>query len=151
MAEMWLDDFAPGQVFESPAIDVRQDDIVAFARRYDPQPFHLDPAAAAESVFGGLVASGWHTAAMTMRLFVDHGPRPRGGLVGLGVEELRWQALRPGARIRMRAEVLEVRRSRSRPDRGTVRIRLLTLDEGGREVQHAIPTILVPARHGAPW
>jgi acyl dehydratase len=146
MAEMWLEDFRAGQVFESPYTEVGREEIVGFARRYDPQPFHLDPAAARDSVFGGLVASGWHTAALTMRLFVDHGPRPRGGLVGLGVDELRWQALREGSRIRIRAEVLEVRRSKSRTDRGTVRIRLQTLDEEGREVQHALPTILVPAR-----
>lgn len=144
--ELWLEDLAVGQVWESPAREVTADEIVAFARDYDPQPFHLDPEAGERSVFGGLVASGWHTSAMTMRLFVDHGPRIAGGLVGLGLEELRWGPLRPGERIRLRCEVLSVRPSRSRPDRGLVRLAWTTLTEDGREVQHGIPTLLVPAR-----
>lgn len=148
-AEMWLDDFEVGQVFESPSVLVDEATMIEFARRYDPQPFHVDPAAAAESVFGGLVASGWHTTALTMRLLVDHGPRPVGGLVGLAVDELRWEALRPGSRIRIRAEVTEVRRSTRTPARGTVRLRLLTLDQEDRQVQHAAPLILVPARPDA--
>jgi len=143
---MWLEDFSVGQVFESPSMLIDEATMIEFARRYDPQPFHVDPDAAAESVFGGLVASGWHTAALTMRLLVDHGPQPVGGLVGLAVDELRWEALRPGSRIRMRAEVTEVRRSTRNPARGTVRLRLLTLDQADREVQHAAPLLLVPAR-----
>ena len=141
-----LEDFAVGDRFETPAIEVTHDDIVEFARRYDPQPFHLDAEGARASVFGRLVASGWHTAALTMRLWVDHGPDVAGGMVGLGVEELRWGALVPGDRIRLEAEVLELRPSRSGAPRGVVRIRILTLNQDDAEMQHFVVSMLVPAR-----
>lgn len=144
--EVWLEDLPAGTTFTSPPVTVGEEAMVAFARRYDPQPFHLDPEAAAGSVFGGLVASGWYTTAISMRLFVDHGPRIRGGLVGLGVEELRWGALRPGAEVHLEGEVIDMRRSRSDAARGIVRMRLRTLDAAGEEVQHIIPSLLVPAR-----
>jgi acyl dehydratase len=144
-----LEDLHPGDRFVTPEREVTEAEIVAFAREYDPQPFHTDPGAAAGSVFGRLVASGWHTTALTMRLWVDHGPQIAGGMVGLGVEELRWMPLLPGDRIRLEGEILEVRPSRSGAPRGVVRMRIRTLNHRDEEVQHMVSTILVPARDGA--
>lgn len=119
-----FDDFAPGDTVELGSHTVTEQEIVAFARQWDPQPFHVDPEAARESVFGGLVASGWHTAALWMRMYVDsllEGTDSRGSP---GVEELRWLApVRPGDTLTARLEVLETTPSATRPDRGTVRIR----------------------------
>lgn len=142
----FLEDFSVGERFETPDVEVTSEAIVAFARSFDPQPFHLDPTAADGSVFGGLTASGWHTAALTMRLWVDHGPAVSGGLVGLGADELRWRPLRPGDRVRLVGEVLEVRPSRSGAPRGVVRLRLRTLSGRDEEVQHMVAAILVPSR-----
>ncbi len=124
MPERFFEDFEPGQVYELGSRTVTEADIVAFARDWDPQPFHTDPEAAAESVFGGLIASGWHTGAMWMRLYVDSllgGPASQGSP---GIEELRWLApVRPGDTLHGRLTVLETRPSERRPGRGTVRIR----------------------------
>ena len=147
---MHLEDFRPGDRFTTPEREISEAEIVAFARDWDPQPFHTDPAAGPRSVFGRHVGSGWHTAAITMRLLVDHGPAVDGGLVGLGVEELRWGQLVPGDRLRLEGEVLEVRPSRSGAPRGVVRIRVRTLNQRDEEVQHMVTAILVPARVGAP-
>ncbi len=133
-----------GEVFTSPERLVSEEEIVAFAEAFDPQTFHTDAGSAHTSVFGALVASGWHTAAMTMRLWVDHGPPVAGGIIGLGADELRWGPLRPGDRIRVVGEVLETRASRSGAQRGVVRIRLRTLNQRDEEVQHMIAAILVP-------
>jgi acyl dehydratase len=142
----FLEDFTVGERFETPDREVGTDEIIAFASDFDPQYFHVDPAAARSSVFGGHVASGWHTAGMTMRLLLDHGPAVSGGLVGLGAEELRWGPLRGGDRIRVVGEVVEVRRSRSGGPRGVVKLRLRTLNQRDEEVQHMVTAILVPAR-----
>lgn len=144
-AELYWEDLVPGLRFTSPSVVADRAALMAFARRYDPQPFHIDPAGAAATVFGGLVASGWHSTAIMMRLYVDHGPRVAGGLVGLGVEELRWGPLHPGTAVHLDAEVLGGRRSRSDPRRGLVRVRVRLVDEDGAEKVHAIPTMLVPA------
>lgn len=144
--EVWFEDLPEGTRFATPSVVVDEAAIIGFARRYDPQVFHLDPVAARETVFGGLVASGWHTTAITMRLLADHGPLIRGGVVGLGVEDLRWGPLRPGDRVRVEGEVIGARRSSSRPRRGIVSARLRTLGEEGGEVQHLVAAMLVPAR-----
>jgi acyl dehydratase len=141
-----FEDFRVGEVFESPDRPVSEEEIVAFAEAYDPQHFHTDPRSAHESVFGAHVASGWHTAAMTMRLWVDHSPPVAGGLIGLGADELRWGPLRSGDRIRVVGDVVETRASRSGAPRGVVRIRLRTLNQRDEEVQHLIASILVPFR-----
>jgi acyl dehydratase len=109
MNERCLDDFSVGDTFDSGTVTVPADQIVAFAREFDPQPFHLgDDDAARGSVFGGLAASGWHTAAVTMRLLVTGALRPAGGIVGAGADELRWsRPVRPGDTLRARSEVLE--------------------------------------------
>ncbi|HEY7793625.1 MAG TPA: MaoC family dehydratase [Gaiellaceae bacterium] len=123
MPEHYFDDFEPGQVFELGSRTVTQDEIVDFARQWDPQPFHLDPEAAKDSVFGGLIASGWHTGAMWMRLYVDAMLGPS-GMGSPGIEELRWLApVRPGDTLHGRLTVLETTPSERRADRGTVRIR----------------------------
>jgi len=119
-----FEDFEPGQVYELGSRTVTEAEILEFARQFDPQPFHVDPEAAKESVFGGLIASGWHTGAIWMRLYVDAmlgGATSRGSP---GVEELRWLApVRPGDTLTGSLTVLDVTPSATRPDRGTVRIR----------------------------
>jgi acyl dehydratase len=127
--ERFFDDFEIGEVFEVGHLDVTEAEIVEFGRRYDPQPFHVDARAARSSIFGGLVASGWHTAAMAMRLYVDHLVSPQNSLGSPGVDELRFLApVRPGARLALRVTVVELRPSRSKPDRGLLRQRFEVLD-----------------------
>ena len=144
-----LDDLQPGQIYRSngdPA-SVTADSIKAFARQFDPQPFHLDEATAAETLFKGLAASGWHTAAMTMRLLVEGGLPLAGGIIGAGVEEVRWpRPVRPGDRLRVESEVLEVRPSRSRPDQGLAKIRTTALNQNGEPVQVMTSNLVVRRR-----
>jgi acyl dehydratase len=126
---LYLDDVQVGDEFESTEITVTEAAIIEFARHYDPQPFHTDPEAAKNSFFGGLAASGWHTAALSMSLVVTQGPRFAGGTIGAG-GELQWPSpTRPGDRLRIRAAVIEVTRSKSRPDRGSVVLRIETLNQ----------------------
>jgi acyl dehydratase len=108
VTERYLDDFAVGQVFRSGSICVDASRIKSFAAEFDPQPFHLDPEAATQTYFRGLAASGWHTAALTMRLLVDSELKPAGGIIGLGFEEFRWpRPVRPGDELHLQTEVLE--------------------------------------------
>jgi len=138
-------DLAPGQVYRSAArITVTAAEIVAFARQFDPQPFHLDAAAAEHGPFAGLAASGWHTTAVTMRLLVDGGLPLAGGIVGAGVDELRWlQPVRPGDVLGVECEVLEVIPSRSRPGQGRARVMARTLTADGTLVQSWIATLVL--------
>lgn len=151
MAESYFEDFEPGQVFAGAnRIALDAESIKAFAAEFDPQPFHLDEEAAGRSIFSGLAASGWHTSAVTMRLLIDGDLRVAGGLVGLGVEELRWpRAVRPGDELRVEARVLEVRESKSRPQQGLVRFRITTLNQRDEIVQVSVNTTIVPRRPGA--
>ena len=146
--ELFLEDFATGQVVASPQrLRVEKDDIIAFAKKFDPQYFHLDEEAARRSIFGGLVASGWHTAAMTMRLLTERDTVPAGGSIGLGCDELRWPIpVRPGDELHIETEVLEVRPSKSRPERGLVKMRTRTLNQRGEVVQEIINNAMVPRR-----
>ncbi|HUD96237.1 MAG TPA: MaoC family dehydratase [Woeseiaceae bacterium] len=148
MKDLYLEDLETGQVFRgSTRIRVTVEDIIRFAREYDPQPFHLDDKAAKESIFGGLAASGWHTAAMTMRLLVDGDCRIAGGLIGLGFEEMRWpRPVRPGDELRAQSEVLEKRESKSRQDQGLVKLRNSTFNQHDEPVQVSIGTLIVPRR-----
>ena len=119
MSEKYLEDFTVGHVYSSGRLTVDKARIKAFAAEFDPQPFHLDEEAARHSLLGGLAASGWHTAAMTMRLLVGSDFKPAGGLIGAGVDELRWpRPVRPGDQLQVESEVLEVRVSKSRPQQG---------------------------------
>jgi acyl dehydratase len=147
LSERYLEDFAVGQSFGSGRSRVEADRIKAFAAEFDPQPFHLDEQAARDTFFGGLAASGWHTAALTMRLLVASELRPAGGIIGLGFEELRWpRPVRPGDELRLQSEVLEVRVSKSRPTQGLIRVRTTTLNQRDEAVQVFVGNLLVPCR-----
>ena len=150
MTERYLDDFGVGQVFRSGRIRVEADRIKSFAAEFDPQPFHLDPEAATHTFFRGLVASGWHTAALTIRLLVDSELKPAGGIIGLGFEELRWpRPVRPGDELSLQAEVLQVRPSQSHPEQGLIKIRVTTLNQTGEAVLTQVGTLLVRRRASA--
>jgi acyl dehydratase len=143
----YLEDFAVGQVFSTGRLQIDADQIKSFAREFDPQPYHLDEEAARKSVFGGLAASGWHTAALTMRLLVDGEFRPAGGILGVGFDELSWpRPVRPGDELHVKSEVLEVRPSKSRPDRGLIRVRNTTLNQKDEPVQIFTGNLIVPRR-----
>jgi acyl dehydratase len=143
----FLEDFAVGQVFTTPRLRIDAEQIKAFAGQFDPQPFHLDEEAAQKAVFGGLVASGWHTAALTMRLMADGEFKPAGGIIGVGFDELSWQRpVRPGDELHAKSEVLEVRPSKSRPDRGLIRVRTTTYNQNDEPVQTFTGNLIVPRR-----
>lgn len=144
----YFEDFEPGQVFAGTnRITLDAESIKTFAAEFDPQPFHLDDEAAKQTIFSGLAASGWHTGAVTMRLLVDSDLKIAGGLVGLGLEELRWpRPVRPGDELRVQAEVLEVRESKSRPQQGLIRVRSTTLNQCNEVVQISVSTMIVPRR-----
>ena len=147
MTALHLEDLTVGRKFKSGRLRVDDEQIKTFATQFDPQPFHLDNAAAAGSIFGSLAASGWHTAALTMRLLVDGEFKPSGGIVGVAIDELRWpRPLRPGDELHVDSEILEVRSSQSRPDRGTVRVRVSTLNQAEAVVQSLVVTLIVPTR-----
>jgi acyl dehydratase len=147
MSEKYLDDFAPGQTYGSGRIRVESDRIKAFASEFDPQPFHLEEEAAQRSLFAGLAASGWHTAAITMRLLVGSDFKPAGGILGAGFDELRWPLpVRPGDELYIEAEVLEVRPSKSRPNQGLVKLRTTTRNQNGEAVQISVGNLVVPRR-----
>lgn len=145
---LYLDDLEPGQRFNGTTrIRIEADRIKTFAAEFDPQSFHLDEQAASASIFRGLAASGWHTAAVTMRLLVDSEFKPAGGIVGAGFDELRWPLpLRPGDELRVESEVLEVRPSKSRPEQGLVKVRTTTLNQNGQAVQISVGNLVVPRR-----
>ena len=146
-APLYFEDLAVGQTFGTGNVKVEPEEVKAFAAEFDPQPFHLDEGAARESPFGGLVASGWHTAALTMRLLVGGELRVVGGLIGMGVEELSWpRPVRPGDVLRVESEVLGLRPSNSKPDRGIVRVRNTTLNQDGQAVMVAVVNMVVPRR-----
>lgn len=137
-------DFSVGLRLESAERSVSVEEIKQFARQFDPQPFHLEEVAAAKSLFSGLAASGWHTAAMTMQLFVTTMAVP-GGIIGLAVDELRWpMAVRPGDRLKVEIEILESRRSRSKKGQGILRLKITTLNQRAAVVQEFYATALVP-------
>lgn len=148
MSILYLDDLTPGQTFEggseTPALTPEA--IKHYAEQYDPQPFHLDEAAATKSFFGGLAASGWHTASLTMSLIARDVPLA-GGIIGAGVEEMRWpRPVRPGDRLRIVSEVLEVRVSKSKPEQGLAKIRTTTLNHKNEPVQVMTANLVVPRR-----
>lgn len=146
---LYLDDLHPGQRFTSGShtLDVAQ--IKAFAQQFDPQPFHLDDETAQDSLFAGLAASGWHTAAITMRLQVESGLPFSGGIIGAG-GEISWpRPTRPGDILHVESEVVEIKPSRSRPDRGMVTVRSETLNQRGEVVQVLIAKLVAPRRPAA--
>ena len=147
MSEKYLEDLHVGDRFGSDKIEVTDESIIAFAREFDPQEFHLEAKAAEQSIFKGLSASGWHTAAMSMKLFITGELKLAGGSVGLGVDELRWpQPVRPGDVLRLETEILDVRTSKSKPDRGIIRIRNVTTNQRGEVVQTFMAFVMVRRR-----
>jgi acyl dehydratase len=146
---LYLDDLVAGQKFGSGRKLVDEDEVIAFARLFDPQPFHLNREAAARSAFGRLAASGWHTGAMTMRLLVESEFRVVGGIVGTGFEEFRWmRPVYPGDTLELDIEVVEVRPSRSKPDQGVAKVRVSTLNQNRDAVQVLLANLVVPRRPG---
>ena len=134
VGQRYFEDYVAGAVFEYGAITLTEREIVEFAKQFDPQYIHTDPRAAAEGPFGGLIASGWHTAAIMMRLFVDHYLSHVASMASPGIDELRWtQPVRPGDALSIRVSVIEANRSRSKPDRGMVRSLIEVLNQD-REV-----------------
>ncbi len=148
MRERYFEDFTVGQTFHGGSTaPLTAEQIKAFAGQFDPQPFHLDEEAAKHSIFKGLAASGWHTAALTMRLFVESDVQPVGGYLGVGGEELRWpRPTRPGDSLRVEIRVLETRASRSRPELGIVKVQITTFNQNDEVVQIAKPVMMVPRR-----
>src|SRR5712672_163427 len=143
----YLEDFEVGQTFGSGRLRVDRERIFAFAAEFDPQPFHLDEAAARYSIFGGLAASGWHTLAVTMRLLVDSELKPAGGSIGAGLDECRWpRPVRPGDELRIECEVIEVRPSKSRPEQGLIKLRTTTLNQDGEAVLVHVVNLVVLRR-----
>jgi acyl dehydratase len=149
MIPLYLDDLKPGQTFVSGSHALDEEQIKAFAKAFDPQPFHLDDAAAEKTLFGGLAASGWHTAAITMRLNVESGLPLANGIIGAG-GEINWPApTRPGDILHVESEVMEVVPSRSRPDRGIATIVSKTLNQRGDVLQILTAKLVVYRRPAA--
>jgi len=143
---LYFDDLRIGDRFHTGTHELKADDIKRFAGEFDPQPFHLDDAAARQTIFGGLAASGWHTAAITMRLLVTDGPKLANGIVGAG-GEIEWKTpARPGDVLHVDSEVVELIPSRSRPDRGIVVMRSTTVNQRGEIVQILRPKLMVARR-----
>ena len=148
MRELFFEDIHPGDRFNSiGSYKVTAEEIKDFGQRYDPQPFHIDEAAGESSFFKGLAASGWLTAAIAARLRVAS-IRIAGGMIGAGVEEIRWtEPVRPGDSLRTEAEILDCRRSRNRPSFGVVRSRTTTFNQDGKVVMMATVNFLAPLRN----
>jgi acyl dehydratase len=147
MTERYLEDFAVGQTYGSGRLRIDKERIKSFAAEFDPQPFHLDEEAARDTIFRGLAASGWHTAALTMRLLVESELKPAGGIVGAGFDEFRWpRPVRPGDELRVESEVLEVRLSKSRPEQGLIKVKTTTLNQNDEAVQISVGNLIVPRR-----
>jgi acyl dehydratase len=143
---LYFEDLVVGRRMTTASVTVDAEAIKAFAERFDPQPFHLDEAAARKTFFGGLVASGWHTAALTMRLLVTSGLPIAGGVIGAG-GEVQWpRPTRPGDELTVVCEVVEARLSSTRPDRGMVTVRSETLNQKGEVVQIMTARLVVPRR-----
>ncbi len=146
MGERFLEDFTVGQTFGSGRLKIDAEAIKRFAAEFDPQPFHLDEKAASNSFFRGLAASGWHTAALTMRLLVASEFKPAGGVIGASLD-VRWpKPVRPGDELRVQTEVLEIHSTKSRPELGFLKVRVTTLNQAGEVVQVYIGNLVVLRR-----
>ena len=146
--DRWFEDYVPGAVHDLGSVVVDEQEVIAFARQFDPQPFHLDKERAKRSAFEGLIASGWHTACMAMRLIVDHYLSEVSSEGSPGIDELRWlRPVRPGDQLSVRATILDARLSRSRPERGIVRSQIETLNQDEEVVMHLTSTIFIRRRN----
>ena len=145
--DRWFEDYVPGSRVEFGPIKVSEGEILSFARRYDPQAMHVDPDKAAKGVFGGLIASGWHTAGLMMRAYATEYLSAASSIASPGIDELRWPApVRPGDTLKVRVTVLEARASRSKPDRGIIRSRIEVLNQMGDVVMSMLATNVVYRR-----
>jgi acyl dehydratase len=145
--QRYFEDYVEGSTFEYGEISLTADEIMEFARRFDPQPIHVDPEAAARGPFSGLIASGWHTAGVMMRLLADHFISHVASMASPGVDEIRWFIpVRPGDTLSIRVTVLETRRSRSKPDRGIVRSLVEVLNQNKEVVMSLKPVSMVKCR-----
>jgi acyl dehydratase len=147
MSNHYLDDFAVGYSWHGHPIPMALDEMLRFARQYDPQPMHTDPDIAAKGRFGEVIASGWYVAAMVMRDHVATNPWGGTQMLGIGVDELRWlQPVRAGDVLRAQRQIVELKHSRSKPDRGSVRVRTSVSNQDGREVMTFSTLIQLPVR-----
>jgi acyl dehydratase len=145
----YFEDYVPGMARDCGSVSVDQAEIISFARQFDPQPFHVDPVAAASGPFGGLIASGWHTAGLVMRLIVDNYVSAESSLGAAGLDELRWpNPVRPGDTLRVRVTVLEARRSQSKPDRGILKTLIEAENQDGQPVMRATSINFIRVRPG---
>ncbi len=145
---LYFEDYVPGRTIDCGSFSVSEAEVIAFAKEYDPQPFHVDPVAAAEGPFGGLIASGWQTTSMMMRQLVEHFLSPQSSLGAAGVDEVRWpKPVRPGDTLHVHATVLEARRSNSKPDRGIVRSVADVTNQDGETVMRVTAINFVRARN----
>jgi acyl dehydratase len=145
----YFEDYVPGMTRDCGSVSVDQAEIISFARQFDPQPFHVDPVAAASGPFGGLIASGWHTAGLVMRLIVENYVAPESSLGSVGLDELRWPyPVRPGDTLRVRVTVLEARRSQSKPDRGILKTLIEAENQDGQPVMRATAINFIRVRPG---
>ena len=143
----YFEDLKVGDKFNTAEHEMTEEEVVAFGRKFDPQPFHIDPVAAGGTFFGRLVASGWHTAAVSMRLMVQGEMALDGGVIGQGMESLRWpRPVLPGDRLRVETEIEELRPVPARPERGLIRLRCRTYNQHGKIVQDMTATLLVARR-----
>ena len=146
MKEHYYDDLKVSDRFKSEQLEVTEKEVIEFAHKFDPQMFHLTRKSAERTIFKGLIASGWHTAAMTMRLFVRTLNFAEGA-IGLGVDELRWpNVVRPGDVLMVETEIVDLRPSRSKPDYGIIRLRNVTTNQRGEIVQTMLASAMVPRR-----
>ena len=146
--DRWFEGYVPGAVHDLGSVVVDEKEVIAFAQQFDPQPFHLDKERAEKSAFGGLIASGWHTACMAMRLIVDHYLSEVSSEGSPGIDELRWlRPVRPGDQLSVRVTILDARLSRSRPERGIVRSQIETLNQDEEVVMHLTSTIFIRCRN----
>lgn len=143
----YFEDYLLGTTYECGSVSIDQASIIAFAKEFDPQPFHVDPVAAAAGPYGGLIASGWHTSALVMRLLVENYLSAESSLGSPGLDEIRWPSpVRPGDTLRVRATVTEARRSLSKPDRGIVKTLIEALNAEGQPAFRAIAINFVLVR-----
>ncbi len=145
--QFWFEDYVSTAVHDCGQIHIGEEQIIAFAREFDPQPFHTSRELAEKSIFGGLIASGWHTASITMRLVVDRFLSESSSLGSPGIEELRWlKPVRPNEVLRVWVTILETRKSKSKPDRGLVRSKIETFDSKEELVMNLIATMIISCR-----
>ena len=144
---IYLEDISVGQKFTAGSMTVTEESIIAFARQFDPQDFHTDPVKAKDTVFGGLVASGWHTASMSMRMILDATPKMKGGMIGRQVEKIGWpMPVRAGDVLSIEVEIMELRPSATNPSRGTIRTKNTTFNQKHEIVQEMEAIIFIPRR-----